>query len=163
MTALQSEPVVEPPVRRRAERLVVVVGVDGSESSYRALDAAALLISGRTGSLEVVYVAHSPAGADMAAEAQVEAQRSLDQIELELKQAVRSRLEGVEQRWHFQRLDGAVAHELLAAAERASGDYGGGASVVLVVGSAMHSYHHVVGSVPVALVRHAKYPVVVVP
>ena len=27
-----------------------------------------------------------------------------------------------------------------------------------MVGRATHTYHHVVGSVPVALVRHAKYP-----
>jgi hypothetical protein len=27
----------------------------------------------------------------------------------------------------------------------------------------MHTYHRVVGSVPVSLVRHAKYPVLVVP
>jgi hypothetical protein len=35
--------------------------------------------------------------------------------------------------------------------------------MVIVVGSAVHTYHHVLGSVPVALVRHSRYAVVVVP
>ena len=40
----------------------VVVGFDGSEPAQRALDAAARLLRDRDGRLEVVYVAHVPAG-----------------------------------------------------------------------------------------------------
>jgi nucleotide-binding universal stress UspA family protein len=148
---------------QRADRLVIVVGFDGSEPSYRALDAASLLILGRTGSLEVVYVAHAPVGAEMSAATEVEALKAFQDIELELGGKVRARLDGVEPRWHFQRRNGIVARELIAVADQTSREYGGDAAVVLVVGSAMHTYHHVVGSVPVALVRHARYPVVVVP
>jgi hypothetical protein len=43
------EQVSDIPPKRRAERLIAVVGFDGSESAYRALDAAALLIAGRVG------------------------------------------------------------------------------------------------------------------
>jgi nucleotide-binding universal stress UspA family protein len=151
------------PVIRRAERLVVVVGFDGSESAYRALDASALLISGRIGTVEVVYVAHMAAGAEMSASALTESLKAFDSVELELADVVRDRLADIESRWRFKRRDGHIAHELTAVADEVSRDYGDDAQVVIVVGSAMHSLHHVVGSVPVALVRHAKYPVVVVP
>ena len=41
--------------------VVLVVGFDGSEPAKRALDAAAALLRGREGRLEVVYVAQDPA------------------------------------------------------------------------------------------------------
>jgi nucleotide-binding universal stress UspA family protein len=151
------------PVIRRAKRLVVVVGFDGSESAYRALDASALLISGRVGTVEVVYVAHMAPGAEMSASSLAESLKAFDSVELEFADVVRDRMADIDYRWRFQRRDGLIAHELLAVADELSRDYGDDAQVVIVVGSAMHSLHHVVGSVPVALVRHAKYPVVVVP
>lgn len=40
--------------------LSLVVGYDGSPPAIRALDAAVRLLHGRTGSIEVVYVAHLP-------------------------------------------------------------------------------------------------------
>ncbi len=152
----------EGPAIRRAERLIVVVGFDGSESAYRALDASALLISGRVGTVEAVYVAHLATGAEMSPAALIESRNAFDSAELEFADAVRERLD-LEHRWRFRRRDGSIARELIAVADELSHDYGDDAQVVLVVGSAMHSLHHVVGSVPVALVRHAKYPVVVVP
>jgi nucleotide-binding universal stress UspA family protein len=159
----QIEHVDDIPVIRRAERLIVVVGFDGSESAYRALDASAVLISGRVGSIEVVYVAHIAPGAEMSASALAESLKAFDSVELEFADVVRDRLANIESRWRFQRRDGPIAHELTAVAGELSRDYGADAQVVIVVGSAMHSLHHVVGSVPVALVRHAKYPVVFVP
>lgn len=159
----QSESVIGEPVRSRAERLVVVVGFDGSASSYRALDAATLLIADRVGSMEIAYVAHPPVGAELSSQALAESLQGLDAIERELAEAIAARLTDVERRWHFQRRDGLVARELLSLADKASRDYGEGTSVIVVVGSALHALHHVIGSVPVALVRHAKYPVVVVP
>jgi nucleotide-binding universal stress UspA family protein len=158
-----TEPVVKEPTEPRAGRLVVVVGFDGSESAFRALDAATQLISGRPGGLVVVYVAHLSAAAGFSPEALVESRKGFDAIEEQFNDAIRNRLEGVEPRWSLERRDGIVAPELIAVANDASRDNGEDASVVIVVGSAMHTYHHVVGSVPVALVRHAKYPIVVVP
>ena len=46
------------PAESSPARLLVVVGFDGSRSAHRALDAATRLISGRPGSIVVVYVAH---------------------------------------------------------------------------------------------------------
>jgi nucleotide-binding universal stress UspA family protein len=157
------EPVVEVPAALSPRRLVVVVGFDGSESAYRALDAATHLISGRTGNIVAVYVAHPPTTGEFSPEGLVAMLQSFDALEQQFTQAIRSRLDLVEQRWRLERRDGGIAHELIAAAERVSREYGADATVVIVVGAAMQAYHHVVGSVPVALVRHAKYPIVVVP
>src|ERR1700678_4013026 len=167
MSALRVGPWNTPIISGRAERstrwLSAVVGFDGSESAYRALDAATQLISGRPGNLVVLYVAHLSSTAELAPEAMGESRKAFDALEQEFTEAIRNRLDGVEQRWALQRRGGTIAHELVAAADQASRDYGKDANVVIVVGSAMQTYHHVVGSVPVALVRHAKYPIVVVP
>jgi nucleotide-binding universal stress UspA family protein len=158
----QIEHVGDIPVLRRAERLVVVVGFDGSEAAYRALDAATLLISGRVGTIEVVYVAHLAPGAEMSASALSESLKAFDSAELEFANTVGDRLADVAC-WHFHRRDGLIAHELITVADELTREYGDEADIVIVVGSAMHTFHHVVGSVPAALVRHAKYPIVVVP
>ena len=144
-------------------RLLVIVGFDGSEPAYRALDAAMRLISDRVGIIEIVYVAHPSGGAGMSADAQIEIRKGFDAAEHDFAEAIRARMEGEEQRWRFQRRDGVIAHELLAAADELSRDYGDEATAVIVVGSAVQTYHHVVGSVPVSLVRHARYSIVVVP
>ena len=157
------KPVVKDPAQASPDQLIVVVGFDGSASAYRALDAATQLISGRPGSIVVVYVAHLSPGAELSPDAVIESLKGFDALQQEFTEAIRRRLEGVEPRWSLQRRDGAIAHELVAAADLVGDDRGNNASVVIVVGSAMHTYHHVVGSVPVALVRHAKYPIVVVP
>ena len=167
MSTKSMEQWVKPEVREPAEcvprRLFVVVGFDGSQSAYRAVDAATQLISGRPGSIVVVYVAHLSSAAELSPEAIVESRKGFDAVQQQFADAIRTRLDGIEPRWSLQRRDGGVAHELVAAADQVSREHDSDASVVIVVGSAMHAYHHVVGSVPVALVRHAKYPVVVVP
>ena len=70
----------------------MVVGFDGSEPAYRALDAATQLISGRTASIVAVYVAYLPATVALAPEGL-----------LEFTEAVRSRLDLVEQRCRLER------------------------------------------------------------
>lgn len=152
----QSEPRLE-------ELLVVVVGFDGSESSYRALDAATRLISGRTGIIVAVYVAHVAAPMELSPEGLVDVLRNFDILEQQFAEAIRNRLNHIERRWRLERRNGSIAPELVAAADEVSRECGTDTTVVIVVGSAMHTYHRVVGSVPVALVRHAKYPVLVVP
>lgn len=155
--AVSSESTVHP------DRLVIVVGYDGSKSASRALDAAPGLLSGRAGSIEVVFVAHVPPGAEISAQARQGIMEGFDACEIEFETDIFTRYHGIEQRWHFHRRDGLIAHELEAVADELNKNYGGDANIVILVGSAVHAYHHVVGSVPVALVRHAKYPVVVVP
>ncbi|HEY5272445.1 MAG TPA: hypothetical protein VIJ34_04325 [Acidimicrobiales bacterium] len=51
----------------------------------------------------------------------------------------------------------------MAVAHDESASFGPDASVIVVVGKASKPLHHLVGSVPVGLVRHERFPVVVVP
>jgi hypothetical protein len=154
------------------ERLMyAVVGFDGSGSALRALDAASRLLNDRPGGMEIVYVAHLSAlaaSADVGGRASADVLQSFDDATRELSEQVRARLQashlrGAAQHWHFQRRDGAVADQLIAAADDLSRRHGPGASVGIVVGRSEHGYHHVLGSVPRALERHNHYPVIVIP
>ena len=148
-----------------------VIGFDGSASSERALDTAARLLNDRPGGMEIVYVAHLSAlaaSADVGGRASAEVRQSFDDASRELSEEVRahlqaSHLRGAAQHWHFQRRDGAVADQLIAAADDLSRRHGPDASAVIIVGRPEHGYHHVLGSVPQALGRHNHYPVIVIP
>jgi nucleotide-binding universal stress UspA family protein len=143
--------------------LVVVVGFDGSGPAQRALDRAANLLRLRAGQLEVVFVAHMPAGAELSADALVQVRQSLDNQTESLASEVRARLDGLEQPWHFQRRDGAVAAQLQAAASEIDERYNGNADLVIVAGGSSHWYHRLAGSVGSTLARRDRFPVIVVP
>ena len=142
--------------------LYLVVGYDGSPPADRALDAAARLLRGRSGRIEVVYVAHLPSIDMLSAGAVAEMEVSFDEIARDLHTAAGEQLRGHEERWEFERRQGLIPDELIAAAgairEAHPGD-----SVAIVVGSSSHAMHRVVGSVAVSLVRHTPVPIVVVP
>ena len=148
-----------------------VVGFDGSGSALRALDAASRLLNDRPGGMEIVYVAHRAAlaaGADVGGRASAEVLQGFDDAARDLADEVRahlqaSHLRGAAQHWHFQRRDGAIADQLIAAADDLARRHGPDASVVIVVGRSEHGYHHLLGSVPRTLQRHNHYPVIVIP
>src|SRR5579872_3549351 len=79
--------------------LFLVVGYDGSPPSSRALDAAVRLLQGRSGRIDVVYVAHLPAVDMLSAGAVAEMEVSFDEIERDLRAAVSKQLDGREDRW----------------------------------------------------------------
>lgn len=141
----------------------LVVGFDGSEPAQRALDSAARLLHDHDGGLEVVYVAHLPATAAMSPDAMVEVIKGFDHLERLLYDETRSRLESTEPRWHFQRRQGAVGHELIAVADELRQRHGPQARIVLIVGGSAHKYHRVIGSVSSNLERVDRFAVVVVP
>jgi hypothetical protein len=151
-------------------QLYSVAGFDGSAPALRALDAAARLLNDRPGGMEISYVAHLPAllaGGDAGGRASAEVLQGFDDATRDLAGEARTHLQasrprGAAQHWHFQRRDGAVASQLIAAADDLARRHGPGASVVVVVGRPEHGYHHVLGSVPQAPERHAHYPVVVI-
>jgi nucleotide-binding universal stress UspA family protein len=145
-----------------ATDLRLIVGYDGSPPTSRALDAAVNLLQGRTGRIEVVYVAHVPSMAALSAGAVAELETSFDDVEQELRGMVAEQLRGREDRWGFERRQGLIAEELLAAAKDVSAAHPD-ATVVIVVGSSSHVAHRVVGSVAVSLARHSPVPLVVVP
>lgn len=63
----QIEHVNDMSVFRRAVRLTMVVGLEGTKSACGALDASALLISGRVGTVKVVCVPPITLGVEMSA------------------------------------------------------------------------------------------------
>lgn len=145
-----------------AADLRLVVGYDGSPPAGRALDAAVNLLQGRSGQIEVVYVAHMPSMAALSPGAVSELETDFDDVEQELRTMAADQLRGREQRWDFHRRQGLIAEELIAE----SSDTGAAdpqATVVIVVGSSSQIAHRVVGSVAVSLARHSPVPLVVVP
>jgi nucleotide-binding universal stress UspA family protein len=145
-----------------ATDLRIVVGYDGSPPASRALDAAVRLLQGRTGRIEVVYVAHMPSMAALSPGAVSELETGFDEIEQELCTTAGEQLRGHEQSWGFERRQGLIAEELIAAANDIHTAHPH-ATVVVVVGSSSLVTHRVVGSVAVSLARHSPVPLVVVP
>jgi nucleotide-binding universal stress UspA family protein len=145
-----------------ATDLRLVVGFDGSPPSSRALDAAANLLQGRTGRIEVVYVAHMPSMAALSPAAVAEMETDFNDVEQELRTMAGTQLSDRVERWGFERRQGLITDELLATAK----DIGAAepdATVVIVVGSSSLAAHRVVGSVAVGLARHSPVPLIVVP
>ena len=145
-----------------ATDLRLVVGYEGSPPASRALDAAVNLLQGRTGQIEAVYVAHIPSMAALSPGAVSELETDFDDIEQELRTMAAEQLRGREQHWGFERRQGLIAEELIAAG-RDLGAAHPQATVVIVVGSSSLAAHRVVGSVAVSLARHSPVPLVVVP
>jgi nucleotide-binding universal stress UspA family protein len=139
-----------------------MVGYDGSPPASRALGAAVNLLQGRTGRIEVVYVAHMPGMAALSPSATTEIETGFDDIERELRGMCAEQLSGREERWGFERRQGLVADELLAAARDTSAAHPD-ATVVIVVGASSLVTHRIVGSVAVSLARHSPVPLVIVP
>jgi nucleotide-binding universal stress UspA family protein len=145
-----------------ATDLRLVVGFDGSPPAIRALDAAVNLLQGRTGGIDVVYVAHMPSMAALSPGAVSELEIDFDDIEKELRTMAGEQLHGREERWGFERRQGLIPEELLGAAKD-TGAAHPDATVVVVVGSSSQVAHRVIGSVAVSLARHSPVPLVVVP
>ena len=122
----------------------------------------ASLLQGRTGRIEVVYVAHIPSIDMMSAGALAEMETGFDEIERDLRPAAAGQLRGLEQGWGFERRQGNIADELIAAA-RDIQDARPGDRVVIVAGSSSHATHRIVGSVAVSMARHSPVPLVIVP
>ena len=142
--------------------LYLVVGYDGSAPAVRALDAAVRLLSGREGRIDVVYVAHMPGIDMMSADAVAEEQVTFDDIERELRASAAEQLRGRDERWEFERRQGLIADQLLAAAKAIHESHPGD-TVSVVVGSSSQALHRMLGSAAVSLARHSPVPVVIVP
>jgi nucleotide-binding universal stress UspA family protein len=142
--------------------LHLVVGYDGSPPAMRALDAAVRLLQGRTGRIEVVYVAHLSSLAMLSPGAIAELETDFDEIEQELRTSAAEQLRDHVAAWEFVRRQGIVPDEVLAAAA-AIGGSDPGSTVAIVVGSSSSAAHRVLGSVAVSLARHAPVPLIIVP
>jgi nucleotide-binding universal stress UspA family protein len=143
--------------------LHLVVGYDGSPPASRALDAAVRLLQGRTGRIEVVYVAHLSSVIMLSPDAIAEMESDFDDIAQELRAQAAEELGGQTVAWGFLRRQGVIAEELIAAANALQEAGPEGTTVAIVVGSSSHATHRVVGSVAVSLARHSPVPLVIVP
>jgi nucleotide-binding universal stress UspA family protein len=146
----------------------LVVGYDGSPPASRALDAAVRLLQGRTGRIDVVYVAQLSSLAMLSPGAIAQLESDFDEIEQQLRAAAAEQLRDCPTAWEFERRQGIVPEELIAMATAIGGastsnETGAGSTVAIVVGSSSHATHRVVGSVAVSLARHSPVPLVIVP
>jgi len=142
--------------------LHLVVGYDGSPPASRALDAAVRLLQGRTGRIEVVYVAHLSSLVMLSAGAIAEMEKDFDEIEQELRAQAAEQLRASGAAWEFERRQGIIADELIATATAIRDDHPG-ENVAITIGSSSHATHRMVGSVAVGLARHSPVPLIVVP
>jgi nucleotide-binding universal stress UspA family protein len=145
-----------------APLLHLVVGYDGSPPASRALDAAVLLLQGRTGRIAVVYIAHLSGIVIEAPVAAAEMEPGFDQIEQELRAQATEQLRERGVPWAFERRQGNIAEELSTVAAEV-GNANPEEFVMIVVGSSSSPIHRVAGSVAVGLGRHPPVPLLIVP
>lgn len=141
----------------------LVVGFDGSDPSERALQAAVQMLRARRGRIEVVFVGHVPTAAAYSASALVEIAGALDETERTLAHQVGEVLDGQGIEWHFQRRDGEIADQLIAAAEEQSASSRPDTQVAVVVGGTARRIDRYFRSVPRHLIRRDLFRVLVVP
>ncbi len=142
--------------------LHLVVGYDGSPPASRALDGAVRLLQGRIGRIDVVYVAHLSSLVALSPGAIAQVEEDFDEIEQELRAQAGGQLRASGAAWEFERRQGIIADELIAAAT-AIRDAHPGETVAITVGSSSHATHRVVGSVAIGLARHSPVPLIIVP
>ena len=107
-------------------------------------------------------MAHMPTMAALSPGAAAELETDFDDVEQELRTMAAEQLGGDGPRWGFERRQGLIAEELIAAAKDLAAAEPQ-ATVVIVVGSSSLVTHRVVGSVAVSLARHSPVPLIVVP
>src|SRR5258708_33245539 len=92
------------------------VGYDGSPPASRALDAAVRLMQGRTGRIDVVYVAHLSSLVMLSPGAIAEMEEGFDEIEQGLRAQAAEQLRASGETWEFERRQGIISDGLIAAA-----------------------------------------------
>lgn len=140
----------------------LVVGYDGSPPARRALDAATRLMQGRTGRIHVVYVAHLSSLVMLSPGAVAEMESDFDEVEQQLRVSAAEQLHGQEAPWEFERRQGLIPEELIAAANTIR-DAHPDDTVAIVVGSSSNAAHRMVGSAAIGLARHSPVPLMIVP
>ncbi|MGW7055695.1 universal stress protein [Streptomyces sp. NPDC054887] len=136
---------------------VIVAGLDGSDSSMRAVAYAAGQARRQNALLALVYVQPlMPAGASLG----VPVATTTEEIAAELMAEVRTAAERTkgtfEVRWEFHTFRGDPYNGLVAAAGELRAD-------AVVVGASESAGHRFAGSVAVRLVKAGRWPVTVVP
>ena len=149
---------VQAPQLPRSVSLVhpVVAGYDGSASARNALAYAAGMARRLGRPLLVVYVTPPGVYCEPLTGQVVGLPRDTDSLERWLLTELDQVTDPTELEVHVRTRRGSPARELAAVASQFSAD-------ALVIGAPRHFWHHVAGSVPGWLARHASCPVIVVP
>ncbi|UUN30509.1 universal stress protein [Streptomyces sp. FIT100] len=136
---------------------VIVVGLDGSDSSLRAAAYASGLARRQNALLAAVYVQPlMPAGAALGAPVPDTAGEIAQGLIAEIREAM-ERVRGIwEVRWEFHTFRGDPYSGLVKAADQLRAD-------AVVVGASESAGHRIIGSVAVRLVKAGRWPVTVVP
>ncbi|MBF9070555.1 universal stress protein [Streptacidiphilus fuscans] len=137
---------------------VLVVGIDGSDSSMRAAAYAAGLARRQGAKLALVYVQPISAmgGADVGAAVMQAEQEVADALLADIRQAAERMPEGQQLRWEFYTSPGDPYQGLVDLADQLKADG-------VVIGASQKAGHRLVGSVGVRLVKSGRWPVTVVP
>ena len=135
---------------------VLLVGVDGSETSLRAAAYAAGMARRQRARLVCLYVRPFSAAAGMSAGATLGMQESHDQVAAELRQAAQEQGAGLGIDIIFLERDGNPYAEIVRLADEIKAD-------AVIVGASTKAGHRFVGSLAVHLVRASRWPVTVVP
>jgi nucleotide-binding universal stress UspA family protein len=134
----------------------VIAGYDGSGSARNALAYAAGLARRLDRPLLIVYVTSPGVYCEPLTGQVVGLPRDSDALERWLLSELDQVADSGELEVHVRTRRGSPARELGAMASEFSAD-------ALVIGAPRHFWHHIAGSVPGWLARHASCPVVVVP
>ncbi|MBM9617875.1 universal stress protein [Streptomyces zhihengii] len=136
---------------------VVVVGLDGSDSSLRAAAYASGLARRQGALLAIVYVQPvMPAGAALGVPVAGTTEEIAEGLAAEIRTAA-ERLRGIwDVRWEFHTFRGDPYTGLVTAADELKAD-------AVVVGASESAGHRIIGSVAVRLVKAGRWPVTVVP
>lgn len=136
---------------------VVLVGLDGSDTSLRAVAYAAGLARRQHALLAIVYVQPVlAAGAALGVPVAGTTDEIAAQLVAEIRQAA-EQVKGIfEVRWEFHTFRGDPYNGLVTAADQLKAD-------AVVVGASQQAGHRIVGSVALRLVKAGRWPVTVVP
>jgi nucleotide-binding universal stress UspA family protein len=134
----------------------ILVGVDGSETSLRAAAYAAGLARRQGAKLIVLFVRTAPATSMVVPEAAVAMDQTHDELAEELRQLLDENAPRLGLHAELVVRAGNPYVELLRVAEERKVD-------AIVVGASTQAGHRLVGSLAAKLVRHAAWPVTVVP
>ncbi|MFE2937851.1 universal stress protein [Streptomyces sp. NPDC059255] len=136
---------------------VIVVGVDGSQSSFRAAAYAGGLARRQNALLAIVYVQPVlTAGAALGAPVAGTTGEIAEELVAEIRESVERVKDSWDVRWEFHTFHGDPYNGLVTAADELTAD-------AVVVGASESAGHRFVGSVAVRLVKAGRWPVTVVP
>jgi len=135
---------------------VLLVGIDGSDTSLRAGAYAAGMARRQHARLVVLYVRPFSAMAGIGAGAAISMNEAYDEVATELREQVETQTVRLGIDAQFVERTGNPFHEIVRLADEVRAD-------AVIVGASTKAGHRFVGSLAVHLVRASRWPVTVVP